>query len=174
MQGIFNKAIRRGLFFCAALVPVVSNGQQTVTINLPDAQISAAKIVRGDGDTYGLGDWHCTFTLALRGATLFLNGKIVFAENANDFTTIKGTFQQKIHVGELERCRHCVLTLSDSLGSANGPNIGARGYRWFSGQGLIRRAKIQTDVFGTDAGHIGGTIQFVPIRVLVDCSIAKI
>ena len=68
-------------------------------------------------------------------------------------------------MGALERCRHCQVTLGETSGSVSGPNIGARGYRWFDGQGLVRRAKIQTDVFGADAGKIGGAIQFAPIQI---------
>ncbi len=146
--------------------------QQSINLELPDMQISADRILRGDGDTYGLGDWKCTFTLSLDGSTLNVAGIITFTENANDFTTIVGTYQQQIVVEELARCRYCGITLAETRGTVSGPNIGARGYRWFQGQGLIRRAKIRTDVFGEDVGNIGGTIQFEPVRVLLDCSVA--
>lgn len=149
------------------------SAQQSFSITLPDAQITADHIIRGDGDTYGLGDWHCRFTVALDSTVLKVDGKISFTEKANDFTTIVGEYHQRIPVGELERCRHCVITLDETQGTVSGPNIGARGYRWFAGQGLLRRVKIQTDVFGEDSGHIGGVIQFRPIRVLVDCSMAN-
>ena len=151
----------------------VLSAQQSFSIALPDAQLVADRIMRGDGDTYGLGDWHCAFTVALDGTVLKVDGTISFTEKANDFTTIVGDYHQRIEVGELERCRHCVVSLSETQGVVSGLNIGARGYRWFGGQGLVRRARIQTDVFGVDAGHIGGTIQFAPIQVLVDCSIAE-
>lgn len=160
------------LFVCLWVNEVFA--QQSFCIEVPDIQIMASRIVRGDGDTYGLGDWKSTFIIALEGTMLKVDGKISFTEKANDFTTIVGEYHQRIAVGELERCRHCQVSLDETQGSVSGPNIGARGYRWVNGQGLIRRANIQTDVFGTDAGNIGGTIQFVPIRVLVDCSIAQI
>lgn len=146
--------------------------QESFSIALPDAQITAHRIVQGDGDTYGLGDWRCAFTVTLEGTVLKVDGKIRFAENANDFTTIVGEYHQQVEVGALEHCRQCLVSLDESQGTVTGPNIGARGYRWFAGQGLIRRARIQTDIFGEDAGNIGGTIQFAPIRVLVECAMA--
>jgi hypothetical protein len=145
--------------------------QHSFDIALPDVQILADRVLRGDGDTYGLGDW--PFTATLDGTALQLDGRILFAEKAHDFTTIVGEYHQRIEVGELARCQHCLVQLSDTYGTVSGPNIGARGYRWFGGQGLVRRAKIQTDTFGDDAGHIGGTVQFAPLRVLVDCLIAQ-
>ncbi|HAD12905.1 MAG TPA: hypothetical protein DCF33_10770, partial [Saprospirales bacterium] len=149
-------------------------GQESFTILLEDADIQATKIVRGDGDTYGLGDWHCRYSVSLQENAILLEGRIVFSEKANDHSIIAGTFKKRIQVEALERCRHCVIQLDPSEGTVSGPNIGARGYRWFAGQGLIRKAKIQTDVFGEDAGYIGGTIQFVPVRVLVDCLITTV
>jgi len=147
--------------------------QQSFNLELPDIQITANRVLRGDGDTYGLGDWKSTFTVALDGTILKVDGTISFTEKANDFTTIVGEYHQRIEVRALERCRHCQVSLGETTGAVSGPNIGARGYRWFGGQGLVRWAKIQTDVFGEDVGNIGGTIQFVPIRILVDCSIAS-
>ena len=161
------------LLFSACIIARTTDAQQSFDLLLPDIQIVADRVTRGDGDTYGLGDWKCSFGAELNGTNLSLNGKISFTEKANDFTTIVGLFQHQMEVGELARCQHCYVTLDENQGTVSGPNIGARGYRWFNGQGLIRRANIQSDVFGTDAGNIGGTIQFVPIRVLVDCSIAQ-
>jgi hypothetical protein len=161
------------LFFLSCFLAADVLAQKSFNIELPDIQITASRIVRGDGDTYGLGDWKSTFTVALDGTTLKVDGTISFTEKANDFTTIVGEYHQRIAVGALERCRHCQVTLGETTGSVSGPNIGARGYRWFGGQGLIRRAKIQTDIFGEDVGNIGGTIQFALIRILVDCSIAS-
>ena len=155
------------------LVATRSAAQQSFSIQLPEVQISADRVVRGDGDTYGLGDWHCSFNVSLEGTMLKIDGKISFTEKANDFTTIVGEYHQQIAVGELERCRHCFVSLNETQGKVSGPNIGAQGYQWFNGQGLLRRAKIQTDIFGNDVGNIGGTVQFTPIRVLVDCSIVN-
>ncbi len=163
----------KNLIFLACFGINVLNAQQSFSIALPDVQITADRLVRGDGDTYGLGNWQCSFTVTLDGLMLKVDGKISFAEKANDFTTIVGEYHQRIAVGELERCQRCVVSLDETHGDVSGPNIGARGYRWFAGQGLVRRAKIQTDTFGNDVGHVGGTIQFASIRVLVDCSVAK-
>jgi hypothetical protein len=146
--------------------------QRDLLIRLPDVKITADRIIRGDGDTYGLGDWRCAFTLKLEGAELLLDGAIVFSENANDFTTIVGEYHRRIAVGELERCRTCKITLDETYGTVSGPNIGARGYRWFGGQGLVRRANVQTDTFGEDARRIGGTVQFRPLKIRIDCPVA--
>lgn len=166
-------SFRNALVFWSSFVAAEMPAQQSFNIELPDVQITANRVVRGDGDTYGLGDWKSSFTVALDGAMLKVDGTITFTEKANDFTTIVGEYHQRIAVGALERCRHCQVSLGETQGSVAGPNIGSRGYRWFNGQGLLRRASIQTDVFGEDAGSIGGTIQFAPIRVLVDCFIAS-
>ncbi len=157
------------LIICTA---TTTAAQRTLSIRLPDAQITADRLTRGDGDTYGLGDWQCAFTVKLVDTVLHLDGTIMFAEKANDFTTIVGEYHRRIPVGELEKCRSCRISLDETYGTAIGPNIGARGYRWFDGQGLVRRAKIQTDTFGDDTGHIGGTVQFVPVRVLIECLVA--
>lgn len=171
----FFKLLRiRVLFLMGVFAPALLCAQQTFLIQLPDVNLAAKRVIRGDGDTYGLGDWQCTFTVSLDGLMLKLDGKLVFTEQANDFTTIVGEYHQRIPVEVLERCRHCTVSLAETTGSVHGPNIGARGYRWFEGQGLLRRAFIQTDVFGSDAGNIGGTIQFAPIRVLVDCAIVEV
>jgi len=149
-----------------------SYAQQSFQIDLPDVQITADKLVRGDADTYGLGDWRCTFRVSLDSTFLQLDGEIIFSEKANDFTTITRTFQRRIEVGALEKCRLCEVSLADIQGTVAGPNIGARGYRWYKGQGIIRRAQIATDTFGDDVGRIGGTVQFAPIRVVVRCDYA--
>lgn len=146
--------------------------QQSFYIVLPDAQITANRLVRGDGDTYGLGDWQCDFSMALQDTVLRIEGKIWFRERANDFTTIVGEYHGQMAVSALSRCRHCLISLDKTEGSVVGANIGARGYRWFGGQGLVRRARIQTDVFGNDVGNIGGRVQFLPVRIWVDCAMA--
>ena len=157
------------LVACAA---TAATAQRSLSIKLPDATITADRITRGDGDTYGLGDWQCAFTVKLVGTVLHLDGTIMFAEKANDFTTIVGEYHRRIPVGELEKCRSCRVSLDPTYGTVNGPTIGARGYRWFAGLGLVRRASIQTDTFGDDAGHIGGRVQFAPVRVLIECLMA--
>jgi hypothetical protein len=155
-----------GLFPAAA--------QQTIQILIPDLQITASKLETGDGDLYGLGDWRCTVSVRLESDTLVVDSYIIFKENANDFTTIKGKKQQRIVVPELAGCYGCGPLLSSSEGIVKGPNIGARGFRWFAGQGIIRRASIRTDTFGDDTGNIGGTLQFAPIQIDFDCGYAAI
>lgn len=150
----------------------VSAAQQTIQIQVPDLQITANKLENGDGDLYGLGDWHCTVSARLESDTLVIDSYIIFKENNNDFTTIKGKKQQRIVVPELAGCYRCGPSLRSSEGAVKGPNIGARGFRWFAGQGIIRRASIRTDTFGDDAGHVGGTLQFAPIQVTLDCGYA--
>ena len=161
------------IFLSACFLANAAIAQKSFSISLPDVQIYADRIVRGDGDTYGLGDWQCAFTVALVGSMIQVDGKITFTEKANDFTTIEGEYHQRIAVGELERCRHCQVSLDGTSGTVHGSNIGARGYRWFDGHGFILRAKIQTDTFGNDVGNIGGVVQFVPVRIVVDCPIAS-
>jgi hypothetical protein len=148
------------------------SAQTTFLFQIPDATITADKITKGDGDTYGLGDWRCTFKASLDGSTLKVTGDIVFTEKANDFSTIVGSFQQNYAVDVLEKCKQCTILIDEPMGSVSGLNVGARGYRWYRGQGLIRKAKIQTDVFGADEGHIGGIIRFAPIKLVVHCDYA--
>lgn len=149
-----------------------ADAQQSFQIVLPDAEILADKLVRGDADTYGLGDWRCTFRASIDGTFLLLEGDIVFSEKANDYTVITGAFRSRIEVGELAKCRLCDVALEEAEGVVAGPNIGARGYRWYKGQGIVRRARIVTDTFGEDVGRIGGTVEFAPIRVTVRCDYA--
>ncbi|MBX2892955.1 MAG: hypothetical protein KF734_18740 [Saprospiraceae bacterium] len=160
-------------FYLAPLTALSAQASRDVVVMLPEARIVADRLVRGDGDTYGLGDWRCDFRVELDGSTLHVIGKIVFAENGNDFTLIVGEYRQRIVVGELEKCRQCQLSLEEARGTVSGPNIGARGARWYVGQGLIRRAKIVTDTFGEDVGRVGGTVELAPVWVRVDCPIAQ-
>ena len=160
---LFSKA----LLFQAFFVPLEVAAQATVSVQLPDVQIFADRLVRGDADTYGLGDWQCAFTATLSGRRLKLDGRISFTEKANDFTTIVGFFHQSILLSELEHYRNAAFSMEPAKGSVSGENIGARGFRWFEGQGIIRRANIQTDTFGSDTGNIGGTVQFAPIKIKV-------
>ncbi|MDX1910103.1 MAG: hypothetical protein SFV22_01390 [Saprospiraceae bacterium] len=164
-----RKILLPGLLF---FLPLVIRAQESFVLQLPDVNIYADRLLRGDADTYGLGDWRCNFNVRLDGDGLILEGNISFTEGANDFTTITGEFRQRLEVGELKHCRHCMVRLATNTGTVSGPNIGARGYRWFEGKKLIKRARIQTDTFGADIGHIGGIIRFAPLQVLVDCRLA--
>jgi hypothetical protein len=171
LNGFFQKYFFKIFAFCFFLVGNLAKifAQQTIEINIPDLEIVANRIERGDGDTYGLGDWRCAVKVRLEGTTLFLDGKITFWEKTNDFTTISGEIHEQINVPELATCRFCEISIENFNGSTNGENFGARGYRWFDGRGIIRRAKIRTDIFGEDAGQIGGVLQFEPIRAVVRC-----
>jgi hypothetical protein len=163
----------RILFFLILNHAVLLMAQPTITVALPDAFITADRVLRGDADTYGLGDWQATFTATIDGSQILLTGTISFTENANDFTTIVGRFIKVINIEALEGCSHCQVVVDGGQGTVSGPNIGARGYRWFEGKGLIKRAWIQTDTFGADTGNIGGTIQFEPLEIRVYCAIAQ-
>ena len=166
----FTKSLLFILFF---LFLNKSNAQHFIEINIPDAQIIANKITNGDGDVYGKGDWYCSFTAKIEDDVLVINGKICFSEKANDFTTIVGTYQSRIVVAELQKCRHCEVSLETEAGSVSGVNAGARGYQLYNGSGIIKSAKIVTDTFGNDAGNIGGKIKFVPIRINILCLFAS-
>jgi hypothetical protein len=159
----------RNLFLICMLFQAPLAAQTNLEIPLPNITIIADKILQGDGDTYGLGTWDLKVKVWLEGYVLHMEGQIVFSENANDFTVIAGSFEQQIIVEDLKKCQHCLLKLNDPEGRVSGPNVGARGYRWYSGQGLVRRARIVTDTFGADNGHVGGTIEWMPLKVLIHC-----
>jgi len=160
------------LLFCLLVGNYTGSAQTVFLYQIPDANITADKVTKGDGDTYGLGDWRCNVKAMLEGTVLKVSGDIVFTEKANDFSTIVGHFEQNYPVQALEQCKQCTILIDEPAGSVSGPNVGARGYKWYRGQGLIRKAKIQTDVFGADEGHIGGIIRFAPIRLVVHCDYA--
>lgn len=147
---------------------------QTFLITLPDAQITADRLLRGDGDTYGLGDWRSTFRIALEDIYLKVDGEIIFTEKANDHTTLAGQYHHRFVVGALEKCRSCSFVLEETEGTVRGPNVGARGYRWYKGRGIVKSAQIVTDTFGDDVGKIGGTIQFRPVKVQMHCYFAAV
>ena len=145
----------------------VSRAQDTLVVNLPDVDIFANKVTRGDADVYGLGDWTCKFEVeVLDGAKLLLKGTISFWEKANDYTTIVGKYEQVLSLKALEPYAYFRLQIESPSGSVGGSNIGARGFRWFAGEGLIQKAHIQTDTFGEDAGRIGGTVKFRPLKIV--------
>lgn len=153
----------------ALATPLLCVAQPVITLHLPDVSITANRLVKGDADTYGLGDWHCTFHLDLDGQRVLLKGYIVFSEKANDSTVIVGQVKHDLALPSLEGYELCVKALDLSSGSVGGPNIGARGARWYAGQGLIRRAYVVTDTFGNDVGRIGGLVQFRPVKVYLSC-----
>lgn len=164
----------RCIFLFVCLMPTYMSAQndEFVQISIPDASITATQCLRGDGDTYGLGDWNSTFTIEMDSIYLKIRGQISFTERANDFTTIVGQYQSQVLITEMARCPNCSFNLDKQVGSVSGPNVGARGYQWYNGQGIIRRAKIMTDTFGEDVGKIGGVIQFRPIQIEKRCYFA--
>jgi len=149
-----------------------AQNDEFVQVSLPDASITATQCLRGDGDTYGLGDWNSTFTVEIDSIYLKIRGEVSFTEKANDFTTIVGQYQSQVVITEMMRCPNCSFSLEKQSGSVSGPNVGARGYQWYNGQGIIRRAKIMTDTFGDDVGKIGGVIQFRTIQIEKHCYFA--
>lgn len=169
--------MRSLVFLLATTLGVLSRADAqlaptTLSIPLSDVHIVADQLVRGDDDIYGLGDWRCQFKVSLEGRMLKIEGEIVFAEKANDFTTIRGSYYREIPVVEPGQYPSCQLELEEPTGLVSGPNIGARGYRWYKGEGLIRQARIITDTFGPDTGRIGGTVQLEPLRIRMSCAYA--
>lgn len=141
--------------------------QKNLTLQLKEVTIIADKVLKGDADTYGLGNWTCSFTLTLENDQLIVDGSILFSENANDGTKIEGRYRGQIPLSpEQLACKGCRYELVETAGSVSGPNIGVRGYRNFEGTGLIKRARIRTDIFGDDAGKIGGVIRFRPVELV--------
>jgi hypothetical protein len=166
----FFKKIIPGLVFLQALN---ISAQKPIAVALPDIKITADQLLSGNADTYGRGDWQAQFTAVLVGTELHIDGKILFSEKSHDFTVLAGAFHTKIAFDTLKYCRGCLISTNQTSGSVGGINIGARGYRWFEGQGLVSRAKIQTDVFGDDLGRIGGTVQFNTFYIFVNCPLAE-
>lgn len=162
-----------GLFLVFISLSLRAQTSQTFLITLPDAQITADRLLRGDGDTYGLGDWRSTFRIELEDIYLKVEGEIIFTEKANDQTTLVGQYQHRFVVGMLEKCRSCSFVLEETEGTIRGPNVGARGYRWYKGRGIVRSAQIVTDTFGDDVGKIGGTVKFRPVKVQMHCYFAS-
>ncbi|MBX2930304.1 MAG: hypothetical protein KF852_20905 [Saprospiraceae bacterium] len=158
-------------FLCTLVLcsPLLLTAQEVVSINIPDVEIIADRLIHGDADTYGLGDWSCSFRLSRTNDTLVLKGEIIFSERANDHTIIAGYYRQYIPAPELQKYAGCSVVLSAEKGKVSGPNIGARGYRWFKGSDLINKAYIRTDTFGMDVGKIGGTVKFNEVSLTIYC-----
>jgi hypothetical protein len=164
-----EKYIWMALLLCQGLH---TQAQKIVTIYPKDQVVAADRLLRGDGDTYGMGDWQTVVRLSVEDTLLLIHGELIFRENANDFTTIAGTFQQKIPIDMLKDCQQCQFSIQQPTGRAEGENIGARGYKWFAGQGALRRVHFQTDTFGEDVGLIGGRVQYRPVQIAVRCLLA--
>lgn len=159
------------LLFLLCLIggPLSVQSQDTLSIPLPDVYIFAGRLIKGNADLYGLGDWVCRFRVSIKDSVLILRGDIIFKEKANDYTIIEGAVQKSIVAPELSAFAGCLLSLSPNRGEVRGPNIGARGFQWFKGNGLVRRAFIRTDTFGLDVGKVGGRVQFEPVKIVARC-----
>ena len=154
-------------------LPARGWSQDTILVALPDVYITADRVLQGDGDTYGLGEWKCVFSVALEDSLLLLKGRVVFSENANDFTRIVGRYEGYWGLEVLKKYKSCRLRLAQASGSVSGQNFGARGYRRFKGQGLIRSARVRCDVLGTDTGQIGVGVHFAPLVLKLECAVAE-
>jgi hypothetical protein len=152
--------------------PASLHSQKMLTIPLPDLEVFADKLRSGDCDLYGLGNWQCEISIKIDGAYLVLKAKAVFSEDNPDYTVIEGSVSKRIYVEELAKYAFCDLEQEHFSGSVSGKNIGARGYRWYYGSGMVKKAWIVTDTFGCDVGKVGGTIQLHPLRVSVQCTYA--
>jgi len=171
-----QKLVQRTLLLIYTVLPMAAQAQSNITIQvpLPDAAIYADQLTKGDGDVYGLGDWSANFSFTIDSHVLVVRGSMIFAEKANDHTTIVGNFEQRIEVEALKNCRFCAAELVENTGFVQGPNVGARGYRWYSGRGLVKNAYIITDTFGTDVGRIGGVVRFAPVSIRLFCALAML
>jgi hypothetical protein len=160
------------LLLLGGSTPTLLRSQKMLTIPLPDFEFFADKLSSGDCDLYGLGSWQCEISIKIEGAYLLIKAKAVFSEDNPDYTIIEGAYSKRIYVEELAKYAHCDLEQEQFSGSVSGKNIGARGYRWYNGSGMVKRAWIATDTFGCDVGKVGGTIQLHPLRVSVQCTYA--
>lgn len=159
-------------FFTLLLSTSLLPAQPVLTVQLPDVSITADRVLRGDADIYGMGDWYCTFRVMLDGDSITLNGYIAFHEKANDSSIIVGHVRHRVALPFASDYHWCAQEADPSSGIVSGPNIGARGPRWYAGRGLIRRAYIVTDTFGDDVGRIGGRVQFRPVHIRLRCEYA--
>ena len=57
--------------------------QSSLSINIPDLEIRADKLIQGDADTYGRGDWKCEVTVHIIEDTINVTGNIIFSENGS-------------------------------------------------------------------------------------------
>jgi hypothetical protein len=164
--------IRLAALCCLICAAWHTEAQKTIEIVVPAMTIVADQLQAGDADLYGLGDWQCKASARFDGTDVVLEAHIVFSERSNDYSVLAGSAQKRVKLTQLEGCRHCEWILLPDRGTVSGPNVGARGYKWYVGKGLIARAFIQTDTFGDDLGRAGGSLYFAPVRVLVHCAIA--
>ena len=166
--------MRKCFFYFICFFSLSAYAQETISIQIPDFDIYANQLMRGDADTYGLGNFKLKIEASVVDGKLYLSSKLKFEEGANDFTTIRGEFTQMFEVKRLTQCRTCEIKLENYLGTIEGDNFGARGYRVFKGDGLFESATIQTDTFGTDTGKIGGRVKMKPIQIIIQCLYAQV
>jgi hypothetical protein len=153
------------LFLPSALL----KSQELVRVQLPEMEIYANQLLEGDGDTYGLGTFSLEVYSEIQDSLLVIHAQILFEEGQNDHTRIFGTEQWSFPVKRLSQCQSCGLKLRKTDGELVGKNIGARGFKRWSGTGLIQSALIQTDTFGSDTGNVGGRFLLRPIEIEIYC-----
>jgi len=142
--------------------------QSLIAVPLPDITVWADKCVQGDRDIYGLGTWSCSIKAKIVQRQLVLTGKIIFIEEANDFTLIVGHFTKVMNIAPcLPGGEWAIEPVGNMAGSVAGLNTGASGIHFFEGTGLIQRAYLITDTFGEDTGNIGGTLKLKPLQVRI-------
>ena len=142
--------------------PIVA--QETLILHIPDTEIWADKLLSGDADIYGLGNWQCDFSATIIGHYLWIHGKITFSEQANDHTVIVGTVHRCFNIKTLSKqSGYEIIGMKTNKGNAHGMNIGARGYTTFLGGGIVKTATFVTDTFGNDVGKVGGKVKFMPL-----------
>lgn len=153
---------------------LVAQTEYSVRIQIPEMQIYADRLVRGDEELWGLGDWECVWDIELSGDSIYIRGKILFRELANDMSVFVGKVERRIRAEELAQCPFCTLDDFVQQGCISGKNAGAVGYRRYRGVGIVRSGFIQTDTFGPDLGKVGGTVRFRPMEVPLRCSVAGV
>lgn len=157
----------RSIFLSITLLLILLStlaGQRSSTLQLPDIQLFADQHTRGDEDLYGLGTWQISATAHQLGDSVCISLTIKFCEDVHDFTTMKGARIVMVALPEGVNTSETLL-MDQSFSDVRGPNIGARGFQNFQGNGMIEEVIICTDTFGTDTGKVGGTIRFKPIRL---------
>lgn len=67
------------LFLCSLLLLAA---QEAAIIKIPDKEIIADRLIRGNGDTYSMGDCWCSFRLSRTNDMLMLNGEMMAAQKS--------------------------------------------------------------------------------------------
>lgn len=155
--------------FLLIALPLNAVAQQTIRVPLPSIEIWADKLEHGDCDTFGKGTWMCSVETEIEGDELTISAKIWFLENSGDSTRITGAATRKMKIPSLKDYSACTILNKGGSGRLNGVNIGARSFRNYEGQGIIRSGYIQTDTHGCDVGKIGGKLTLKPLYLKIYC-----